>query len=296
MKRNLLKTVIILLAVTFVTLQSCEKKELVDIEEDVINKNEIPMLKFADISEFSTALETANLSIIPTDFVSMYDVYIQIEETDDDTERNMLIEKHKNILKIDEDDIVELIIVDDVFASFLSPEGLVKVGNEISLVKEDKIVTLTDGDVSKIDLLFQFEEDSPENNIRIDDSVQVVNTDKAYWSGEEEWWVSTTKYKMKWEKWASYSFFNSSVGGKIRSYKKTWRWITHPTSLSLHVRWDRIDWWNGTSLKRSENQHIYDSKSGWSLSERRYVGGAWTPNPVYGLTIDGSVGGHNYSK
>ena len=94
------------------------------------------MLVFSDLDTFSEILKTGDMNIIPENFISIYDIYVKIEETEDEAERNRLIEKHKDILKIDKNGIIELIIVDDLLAHFLSPEGLVKVGNEISLVKE----------------------------------------------------------------------------------------------------------------------------------------------------------------
>ena len=42
MNKNIIKTVIILLALTFVTLQSCEKKAMIDVENEiVINNNKV---------------------------------------------------------------------------------------------------------------------------------------------------------------------------------------------------------------------------------------------------------------
>jgi len=50
MKRNLLKTVIILIAVTFVTLQSCEKKAIVPGDENSnVSKTEIPSYEFSKL-------------------------------------------------------------------------------------------------------------------------------------------------------------------------------------------------------------------------------------------------------
>ena len=292
MKRNLLKSIIILLTLTFVTLQSCKKKTLFNLENEVLIEKPA-YLEFSDKTTFSKALETENLRTIPTDFVSMYDIYIKIEETEDENERNMLIKKYRDILKIDKDGFIDLIITDDVLASFLSPEGLIKIGNEISLVKEDKIVTLTDGDASKINLLYQFDDDSPENNIRVDKFIQNVNTDKAYWSGSSAY--NSGNYQIRWQKWASYSPWNSSAGGKIKSYKrKKNKWKIHRINLSITVSWDYIEWKNGHASTFWTNGHVSDSKYGYILSKRKYAGSGWTPNPVYGLEISGSVGGHNY--
>lgn len=293
--RRLNFTVLSLVAVVILFMSSCEKKALVN-EIDSINQDEVSYLEFANKADFEEALKTESSTVRSESFVSMYDVFEKISITEDINERNTLIEKYKDILKIDEDGIVDLIIVDDVFASFLSPEGLVKVGNEISLVEKDKIKTITDGDVSKIELLSQIEEDSPENNIRIDEFIQVVQTDKAYWSGEDKWRSNRKDYKLKWEKWASYSPFNSSAGGKVRSYKKRLGVYTaHSTSLVIHISWNYIEWGKDHSTTWWNYGHIQDSKSGWSLSERKYKGSGWTPNPVYGLKVWGSVGGHSFS-
>ena len=290
------KTIIVLMVAALFVFSGCEKSELIDSKHDNNPKN-TSFLNFKNKKDIENALEIGSWEAKPEDFISMYDIYIQIEETEDEKMRKRLIEKHKDILKFDEDSIIDLIISDPVLASFLSPKGLVKVGNEISLVKKDKIITLTDGDASKIELLYQFEESNKKFNIRVDDLIQINRTNKAEWSGTNNY---AFHKKFKWEKWALYSPWNSSAGGKIKSYsyeKKLFgsRWVTYKTNLYLHVRWDRIVWGQDGDITRWDNGHIYDSKHGWFLSERRYRGAGWTPNPVYGLTIDGSVNGYSFN-
>lgn len=274
-------------------LSSCEKEALVE-ETNSITQKKISYLEFADHEEFAKALENEESNVRNDDFVSMLDIYIKIEETKNEDERNRLIEKYKNILIFDKDSIIELIVVDPVLASFLTPDGLVKVGNEISLVEFDKIKTITDGDISKIELLSRIDKNSPENNIKVIDFIQIVSSEKHSWQDSEEW--DSHKKKLKWKKWASYNPWNSSVGGSVKSYKKTWLgWVTWKTSLSIHVRWDYIRWGNNGYYYSWFDGHIQDNKNGWWLTERRYTGGTDTPNPVSGLTIDGSVGGHNFN-
>ncbi len=293
MRKKLLKPIVLIfVTATLITLQSCEKKEM-NIEKENPGK-EYSFLEFADQETFTKAFESQDYSSKPANFISMYDIYIKISETIDPKEKQALIEKYKNVLSVDEDGIVSLIIHDDIAASFLSPEGLIKIGNEISLVKKDKIVTLTNGDVSKIDLLFQFDQDSPENHIRIDEYYQIA--EKAYWEGYDKW--NNEEYKLTWEKWAEYgSIFSSSAGGKVKSYKKTWAgYVPRYTTLAISVHWDYIEWGKDNTVQFWNAQTISSSDpNGWTESVQKNQGTGWTPNPVYGLVVSGSVGGHSFS-
>lgn len=300
LKKTMLIMVTVFVFASVIFFSSCEK-EIIEEKSSISSQSKTTYLEFESKEEFAKALEHGESNRLSEDFVSMLDIYIKIEETENKKEKETLIEKYKDILIIDKDSTFELIVIDPVLASYLSPEGLIKVGNEISLVEFDKIKTITGGDISKIEILVHAESDSPENNIKVEDFKQYANSDKAEWSGNDVFtFGGLQRYKIKWSKWASYSPWNSSAGGSIKFYKEksTWygkTWATEKANLYLHVRWDYIKWTNGGYSFTWQDGHIHDSKYGWWLTERRYAGAGVTPNPVYGLKIDGSAGGRSFT-
>jgi len=101
---------------------------------------------------------------------------------------------------------------------------------------------------------------------------------------------------ITWKKWASYSPWSSSAGGKIKSYKKKRKkWKIHKTRLDITAGWDYIEWGKDGYITWWDSGSVSDSKQyGYIISVRKYKGSGWTPNPVIGMKISGNVGGHSY--
>ncbi len=278
---------------------SCQKEEVL---EEVAIQEETPYLEFSSKADFYKAMEAENSrnsasSYKKDNFISMYDIYMQIEEEDDEKKRELLIEKYNDILIFDEDGCIDIIVVDPLLASFLSPEGLIKIGNEISLVERNKIKTILDGDVNKIELLSKIEKDSPNQNIKVDEFIQIQTTEKAYWNAEVKYYSG--KRKVKWQKWASYGgLTNSNAGGKIKSYKKgRRRWKIYRTNLDITVSWDYIEWKSGdfSEIWADGSTHNNDSK-GWIVSTRKRASHHYTPVTVSDLEIRFKVGSYTWTK
>jgi len=257
MKNNLLKTVIILLAVTFVTLLSCKKEslEIQKSESELESKISVKagMLKFATFDDFNEAYtyiaENGQLpeEIAELDFVSMLDLVEMTDNAGSEAEYNEMLVKHNKVLFEEDFGVVQAIVEDNSIAALLSVEGNIWVGNEIRRIGREYVKVIENGDISKIHLFDEIT--NPENTYGVHFEKIVRQADKSTWSTNfYKTYSSTNKYKIYAKKWAnSYGTWNT-VGGSLDHYHWTkswgkWKWKkVKAGTLSISISWDALDY------------------------------------------------------
>jgi len=190
MKTNYIKLLLLTIVLpSLLFTLSCEKSEFnLSKEEQAVEKT-TTYLKFIDRNAFLEALNNSTSKTLqkPEGFESMLDVYIRIENAKSLELRNKLINRHSSMLMVDSEGDLDIIVVDYNLAALLSPEGLIKIGNEISQFEFDRIKTITDGDESKISILNDTKVTEGSVNISVEPFKQErISPDKAAWSGSSK--------------------------------------------------------------------------------------------------------------
>ncbi len=281
---NKLKLSLTILFAIVIGVVGCQKEELIKEEVNDNNKEtEVQnFIQFKDMQAFENILSGKDTTYMNTedDFISMLDIFNQIETTKDEDEYNKLIQKHKEILIFD-GEIPELIVEDDRLASVLTPDGIMQIGSQIFKIEHDVVKIIEDADISKISLLNQI--NNTENKITVYKIVRANNSKVSY----STWAYKSDDYKLRIKKYAiNYGQF-ATVGGKLTHYEYIkrwgkWKWVQRSTKMSIWVSWSSIDarYWNGSFYVNEHTgaRNISDTNKWKKTLREQRIPYAFTPS------------------
>ena len=203
MKKSILQSVIILITVTFVMFQSCEKKKIAtEISEETVEQKkpttidistiemEGNMLNFKNEDEYFNAIQT--LSEMTEEELDkwennmgFYSLRTRINNAMDDIdnaqtkeEYQSLLDKYNDIIEINAENSVRPIITDLIYTSITNEYGIYKTDKVLNKLTREHIVSASIEDYNTL-VNIKFTDNDFDNNLKSQKYIE-NSSDKAY--------------------------------------------------------------------------------------------------------------------
>ncbi len=254
MKNNLFKTGIVLLAVAFIGLQGCEKKEIatetpkefIEQKEPAIidiSKIEVEnsMLNFNNQDEYFNAIYT--ISNMTENDLNIWENNIgfqslrsrinnamdEIDNAQTKEEYQSLLDKYKDIIEINAENSVRPIITDLIYTSITNADGIYKTDKILNKLTREHVVSADIEDYKTL-VNIKFTDTDFDNNLKSQkytDSANKTNcgTSKSAYKqyGNKRVFVTASKHQYTWSDNSRSYYFKVYMNGEKKNIWGNWR-------------------------------------------------------------------------
>ena len=199
----------------------------------LVFKNQENLLAFQKeyINRKQEDLDKWEQSLTFTSYRKLFnDAADEMEKVETQEQYESFKSKYSTLVKFSEDGTIEYKYLSN-FVPFINKDGIVKVGNILYKLMEDRMIFITDGDRSKIDLALNYHESRPDQNILVShiEKTAITANDKNKLNTATARVYHSIKELIR---------FNSSVSGSNRT--EIWAYFTryyNPINTGAGCEW-----------------------------------------------------------
>lgn len=272
-------------------LKSCEQQELLNsagtTESNLVHSNDLnsiniqvedETLVFESAQDYYSAIEIANgMDRGQLDaweesigFTSTRNWYNQaIDDMELDIKRANLKTKYSNKVYFDEEEDIDPLYGLYHIGTFLNQGGIVKIKNSIIKYTRDRLISIPDGDVSKLEKAMTMKKDNPAQGIYVHDlfvSYLAKTCNKSYSTSTVERTAGGKRYRLK----GLYHLMDNSFVGNINNLPAYF--IRYSLRIQVKHQKKKVLWkCNRTNILWAKEYEITHN-----------MGGFGVPNPLTG--------------